>query len=199
MKQMLAFLAVVLLGLQPAFANVFPSMGVDAYVQAPKIRTYSASATPFTPYATPTDICALGGIATKVVKVYHVRVYGTQTTAGVNGFFLNKRSTYNTGGQTALTVVPHDSQTIASGADVAKFTIAPTTLGTLVGIVRGADVFTPAPGSTTSGGWYDFDFGPGTGTQPILLRSNEMLTVNFGAAAVPTGLVVSCEFNWTEE
>jgi hypothetical protein len=199
MKQMLAFLAVVLLCCQPAFSNLLPSMGVDAYVQAPKIRTYSASSNTFTPYATPSDICVLGGIATKVIKVYHVRVFGTQTSAGVNGFFIIKRSTYNTGSQNSLTAVPHDSQTIAAGADIAQFTAAPTSLGTLVGVVRGADVFTPAPASTTSGGWYDFDFGPNTGVQPILLRANQMLAVNFGGAAVPSGLVMSCEFSWTEE
>ena len=200
MRNILALLLFILLGVQPAFANILPSMGVDAYNQAPKIRTYTATLFPtVAPYVLAQDICAIGGLSTKVVKVHHVRVYLTQTTAGVNGLFLVKRSSASVGAQKAISAVPHDSQTIAAGADVTNFTAAPSTTGTLVGIVRGADVFTPAPASTTTGGYFDFDFGPSTGTLPMILRANEFLALNFGGLTIPTGLVLSCEFNWTEE
>lgn len=167
-------------------------------VSAPTTATYSATMVPIAPYATPTDLCVLGTNSSTLIKVFHVRVWGTQTTGGVNGFFLVKRRAFDTfAANTAMTVVPHDSYVQPSGADVTFLTAAPT-VGTSLGVVRGADVFVAAPaGLGTS--LFDFDFGPSTGVQPIILHQNEMLALNFAGVAVPSGMKISCEFNWTEQ
>jgi hypothetical protein len=185
----------------PSFAGIFPNIGVDAYVQAPLVRAYSTESLFQAPYATPTDLCMLANTSGSgiTIKVLHVRVLSTQTTAGVNGFWVVKRSTQDGAVSTTMTVVPHDSNLAASGADVLNFTAAMQTTGTLVGIIRGADVFTPPPASTTSGGIYDFDFGPGSGSAPLYLHNTEMIALNFQGVAVPSGMKYACEFNWTEE
>lgn len=166
----------------------------------PLNATYSASATVFSPYATPTDLCEIGGVKDKIVKVFHVRVYGTQTTGGVNGFFLIKRSSYNSTVSTTIqqmTSVPHESYSPAAGADIIV-SIGAQTLGTQVGVIRGADVFTAAPAGLGNS-YFDFSFGPETGVQPVVLHQNEMLALNFGSAAVPSGMKISCEFMWSEQ
>lgn len=180
------------------FLSLIP-MGANAAweVVAPYVASYSASAAVFTPYATPSDLCAIGGSTAVTIRVYHVRVWGTQTTGGVNAFFLVKRSTYSAGPNTPLTPIQHDSYIVAPNADLMTFLSAPSTIGKTVGIIRGSDVFTAAPAGLASS-YFDFDFGLASGVQPIVLHANEMLALNFGNIAVPAGMKISCEFNWTE-
>lgn len=163
--------------------------------------TYSAGSTAVVPPATPTDICTITGSATKTVKVTRVEVSSTQTTAGINSWFLVKRSAANTGGTASgtFTRVPHDSAQGAATATTLAYTANPAGLGALVGIVRVAHLLSPAPGGTTApnqlwnfdgGDWFD---------KPIFLRGiTEVLAINFNGAALPTGLSVNCNFQWVE-
>jgi hypothetical protein len=183
-------------------ALLFP-LGVNAYweVGAPLKDTYEAGTdlTYSTLYSTsPTDFCVIGGSPGKVVKVYHARIWGSQTTGGINQFFLVKRSAYDGfSTNTPLVVTAHDSRSPQAGADVTILNAAPT-LGTQIGVIRGADVFTAAPAGL-SNSIFDFDFGPNTGVQPVILLPKEMLAVNFNKNPIPAGFNFFCEFNWTEE
>jgi hypothetical protein len=178
-------------------------------VTAPYTASYSASTDAFTPYATPQDLCVLGNPGNSVTfRVFHVRVWGTQTTGGINNFFIIKRRAFDTfAANSDLTVINHDSFSIASSADVTVLTAAPITTGQKwgpyngtggTGIVRASDVFIAAPGGLANS-YFDFDFGPNSGTQPVILHANEMLALNMNGIAVPSGQAISCEFNWTEQ
>lgn len=182
----------------PITAGAIDSVGIVAPIEA----TYTASAAFFTPYATPTDICSLAAGNSQTsspsrLRVYHVRIWGTQTTAGINNFFLVKRSAPNTGGtSSAIAAITHDSHYPASLATVLKWTAAPT-LGATVGTVKSAAIgFNLPAGSTNSG--FDFDFGPNTGALPLILYPGESVSINFAGAAVPSGMSMSCEFHWAE-
>lgn len=167
----------------------------EVYIKAPTNQTFSASAVLFTPYATAQDVCTI----TSGLKmwVYRVRLWGTQTTVGVNSWYLLKRSAADTGGALSpLTTVPRDSKRLLSFATVSKVTAAPTP-GTLIGTITGNAIASLAPGGAGNS-FYDFEFGPTTGVQPIVLYPNETLALNFGGAAIPTGMSVSCEFTWSE-
>lgn len=168
----------------------------------PKRVTYTANRAGIIPPATPTDICKISGSATKTVYVTGVRLSSTQTTAGINTFFLIKRSADDTGGTRALmTIVPHDSQSAASGASVASFTANPTA-GTLVGLLRAIHVLSPAPASVvpSDGRSVIYSFNSDDRVQPVTLRgTGETLAISFNGAALPTGLSVACGMDWFEE
>lgn len=162
--------------------------------------TYSAGSTAVVPPATPTDICTITGSANKTIKVTRVELSSTQTTVGINSWFLVKRSTADTGGTFAgtFTRVPHDSMQGAATATTLAYTANPTT-GTLTGIIRVAHLLSPAPGgSTAPDNVWNFDGGDWF-SKPIFLRgTGEVLAINFNGAALPTGLSVNCNFEWAE-
>lgn len=201
MKILMALFSVLtfLIGCDPAFAYMKASQAVEAQIMAPQTNTYSAESLYFNPPATPTDLCVISGVSGKLVTVHHVRVTGTQTTGGVNGFFLIKRSTADSLTGTALTAVPHDSYFVAAGADIMNYLANPASLGTSLGVLRSADVFTAAPAGLANS-YFDFDFGPMSGVQPIVLHSAaETLALSFQGAALPSGLKIACDFTWTEK
>ena len=149
------------------------------------------------PYATPSDICMIGNPTTGLMTVSHIRVSGTQTTGGSAGFFIVKRSSLDTCVENTLTSVGHESRS-NSYSDIQWCTGAPT-LGTYIGTLRATDVVIPAPGGTSVSGVYDWDFGPNSRVQPMILHQNEMVAVNFAGMAVPTGFQMVCEFTWQEQ
>lgn len=160
--------------------------------------TYAASIDYFTPYATPTDVMTIGGSASKTVKIHKIILSGTQTTAGINKWYLIKRSTADTSGtSSAATIVPLDSTSAAATGTVKKWTAAPTIAGT-VGTIRTLSVLAPAPASVSSADLVLFD-DMHTG-QPIVLRGTaEEVALNFNGAAVPSGMSISPTVYTTEE
>lgn len=161
--------------------------------------TYSAAINSLTPPATPTDMVTITGSATKTVKILRIELSTTQTTAGINTFFLVKRSTANSAGtSSAGTAVPHDSTNAAATATVLAYTANPT-LGSAIGNVRATKVLTPAPASlATAVQVWEFD--GVSGGQPVVLNgTSQVLALNFNGAALPTGLNVNCTITWTEE
>lgn len=169
-------------------------MPVDAGLR----QTFAASIDYYGPAATPTDIVSIAGSATKVIKILRVALSSTQTTAGVNKWYLIKRLAANTGGTAAAaTAVPLDSNNSAATATVNKIT-ANQTVGTAVGTIKTISGLSPAAASVAAGEVVLFDQAL-TG-QPIVLRgAAEVLAVNFAGAAVPTGLSAAYNIIWTEE
>lgn len=182
-------------------ALIFPLNAHAVWEVVPPLwAAFSASSALFTPYATPTDVCMLGNPnGASTIRVSQIRVWGSQSTAGTNAWYIIKRSTLDGVGSnsSALTAVNHDALVVAPGADILKITAAPAALGTSLGTLRGADVFAPQS-SSAQNGIYTFDFAFDQGVNPIVLHKNEMIALNFNGAAVPTGMVVSCEFTWAE-
>ena len=162
--------------------------------------TYSAATGSFTPPATPTDMFIINGSATKTIKISQIIISTTQTTAGVNVFFVVKRSTANTGGTSVSeTLVPYDSQDTAATGTAKHYTANPT-VGTAVGTIRSPKLWSAdASGANSGMSIYTFDF-QRLNEQGMTLRGvAEGLAVNFNGAALPAGLSVNISVTWTEE
>src|SRR5689334_4986236 len=128
---------------------------------------YSAGILSLAPAASATDIFTITGSASKTIRVVEIALIGTQTTAGVVGIQLVKRSTANSAGtSSAPTVVPHDSASAAGTATVLAYTANPTT-GNLVGVVRATREVWLAPASVANAPRNPFTLYNGL---PIVLR-----------------------------
>src|SRR5204863_4895248 len=96
--------------------------------------TYGASITGLVVAASATDIFAITGSATKIVRITRLRISGVRTTGTDTDIQLIKRSTANTGGtSTNPTKVAYDSNDPASTATINAYTANPTGLGTAIG------------------------------------------------------------------
>jgi hypothetical protein len=161
---------------------------------------YGVSTQAFTPPATPTDVATIIGSATKTIRVTRLELSTTQTTAGVNTWFIIVRSAADTGGTSATpTIVPLDSNNAAVTSVVRSYTANPTGLGAAVGTLRATRILSDATG-TTAQTVYTFDFTNSGLSSGIVLRGvAQTLALNFGGAALPVGLSVSVNFEWSEE
>lgn len=163
--------------------------------------TYFAASGPFTPPATPTDVWVMQGSASKTIRILSLLISSTQTTGGVNTWYLIKRSTANTGGTSvAANQVPSDSTNPAGTVTVQHYTANPT-VGSAVGTCSVQRSFSPAAAGLASdrmdllvsGGTSFFD-------QPLTLRgTSQGLALNFNGAALPAGLSVAITCVWIEE
>jgi hypothetical protein len=164
--------------------------------------TYAATSGTLTPGTTPTDIVTLTGSATKTIRVLKFDISSSQTTLGVNTWFLIKRSTANTGGtSTTSTAVPFDSNDAAATATFRNYTVNPTSLGTAVGTIATLKLVSdPTVGGTPSQVVYTYDFTDNGTAQGIVLRgTTQVFALNFNGAALPAGLVINVNIVWTEE
>lgn len=164
--------------------------------------TYSAATATFTPPATPTDFFIINGSATKTVRIISLLFTCTQTTAGINNFYLIKRTSANSGGTAvATTIVKNDSSDAAATAVCQHYTANPTT-GSSSGFVKTLKLLTPAPASLVTGITYELIYQDTRGyPKPITLRGTaEGLAINFQGAALPTGMAgMAVSATWTEE
>lgn len=164
--------------------------------------TYSFSTGAYTPPATPTDTAGICGSSTKTVRVYNIRLSGSQTTAGINRFHLVKRSAADTGG-TAVngTATTHDTNDAATTVGFLGHYTANPTLGATVATPRSDLVGVPATASALTQMVHEFymdaEF---IGTKPITLRGTaQCLYINFGGIALPAGSSWSSDWTYTEE
>ena len=189
-----------------AISNTFQFQHVNAlgaaavYLESSNKAAYKATITPVTPPATPTDIVTLYGSATKTVRITKITLGSTQTTPGINDWYLVKRSTANTGGtSTTITSVPLDSTFPAATAVMRRYTANPTALGTLVGNLSIENILSPSASPTTAATNYaphTWDFT----NNPLVLRGvTEGVAINFNGAALPPGLSVNIVITFTEE
>lgn len=150
----------------------------------------------FTLPANPTDVAIIVGSATRIVKVFRIILNTSQSTLGFNVWQIIKRTSPNSGGTlVALSSVPYDSLDPAATAVASAYTVNPTSLGVASGVCLRANICSPANTSVTADGVYVFDFA----NYPIILRgTNESMSINFGGAAKPTGLVADVTFIFDE-
>ena len=175
-------------------------MGKDLISIYKNKRCYAGVATGWAIPATPTDMVVLTGVANKTIRIIGIIVEGTQTTAGINKFFLIKRSTVDTTGTfVADTAVPHDSKDLASLASFGHYTANPGALGTAVGNVRVANLLNPAPASVVPSDKIIWLFDSINAEELVLRSATEQLALNFNGAALPAGLTLNVTFIWIEE
>jgi hypothetical protein len=163
--------------------------------------TYSYSNPSFVIPATPTDIITIEGSASKTIAITRVWISTIQTTAGVNSWYLAKRSTAWTGGvHVAGVAVPHDSSDPAGSAVVGHWTTLFTGGGSLVGNVWGGRLDSPAPATAGIGGFVGtfIDFTRLYGKPHMLRGTGESLGINFNGAALPAGMTCLGGFTWFE-
>jgi hypothetical protein len=182
---------------EPLSLSTVGALRSEQFVSSANV--YSVGTGAFTPPATPTDVAIITGSATHTVYVTRIELSTTQTAAGVNNWFMIKRSTANTGGTSATpTLVPLDSNNPAATAVVRSYTANPTTLGTSVGNVRVTKVLSDSP-TTAFPPPYVFDFTNSGLCSGVVLRGvAQSLCLNFNGVALPGGLNVTVNFEWVE-
>lgn len=176
-----------------------PTFGLQTSQNTPQKATYSYATGFFTPVATPTDIVGINGSASKIIKIVRITLSSTQTTAGINNWFLLTRSTANTGSTpVAITPVVNDPNDPAATAVVVKYTATNPTTGSLVANVKAVSILTPAPATAINGDYVLLD--DEMVGKPITLRGiAQGLFLNFNGAAVPAGLSLNLNIVVTEE
>lgn len=150
--------------------------------------------------ATPTDLIQLLGSNSKIIRLSHMQIAADANAAGILAFYLYKRTTPNTGGVVAtINSISHDVEDGNASAVLQNYTTLPTPLGTGQ-IFRASSLALPA---ATSTGYPFFplvwDFGIRNGKMPTLRSANESICLNLGGQAVPAGLALWVDLEWTED
>ncbi len=164
------------------------------------ITTYSAgSGSVLVSTAGATDIWALQGSSSKIVRLQTLNVSGESSTNVIVDTLLIKRSSPDTGGVfTTPAIVPHDSTNPPATAVVRAYTTNPT-LGSTVGIVRGEHImFAGAAAPNLAINPLVFDFSLYDGQTPCLRGSSESFCINLSGAVMGAGNV-TVDAQWTEE
>jgi len=166
-------------------------------------NTFDAVPAAFTPGATPQDVVTIMSTGTKIISVTRFRFSTTQTTAGVNSWYLVRRMTPNYAGTFTYTTPVARNITginIPSTAVVQSYTANPTQTGVSMGFIRSSKVYSSVTTITTGSceqSVYDFD---DFQSNPIVLRGyGQVLSLNFNGAALPAGLSVTAALSWTEK
>lgn len=163
------------------------------------ISTYATAISGFAYAANGTDIFTIQGSNSKVIRIKHLSIDGTQTSTNIRTINLIKRSSQNTGGTSVLlTPTPYDSSNPTATATVRYYTANPTTLGTSPGIFHTEKLIIPSVGGTVEDALV-FSTIEATTMQDITLRSsNELLAVNM-AGVSSAGNSMNIDVVWTEE
>jgi hypothetical protein len=137
-------------------------------------NTYEANISGITVPALPTDLACLE-VTSGSVQVIGVIVNGHAAVSVTASVQIIKRSTLNTGGTpTTFTPVPRKTGMAASTVTLKAYTVVPTPLGTLVGIVDEEDALIVAAASTTGGNPARFDFSQGS---PLTISGTEAICI----------------------
>lgn len=159
--------------------------------------TYSVGVIGFLLVATLTDFWAIIGSATKTVRVTRIVISGIATAAASLGTQLIKRSTANTGSTPVDPAIPpHDSGDAAASAIVRTYTATNPTTGTSVGVFGAETLNLGAPGAA---GRIEWNFTTRNSKAGVLRGIAQSLNLNWAAAAVPAGTLLSIQAEWTEE
>ena len=157
----------------------------------------------YSPGTAPTDVWLLNGEIGKIVELLSINLTCTQTTAGVNSWFIIKRSAANTGGTSTIARgSPKDNIQGVSRALVNIYTANPTP-GAAVGTVWSGKINCPAPGTAgiqpQQSAGFTINFLDIFG-QPLTLNGiAEGIALNFNGASLPTGLSICVASQWTSE
>ena len=145
---------------------------------------------------------SISGSSTKTIRIQKFRATFTVATGAVYADLVLKKTSAATsaGTATALTKVPHDSNSAASTVNACNFYTVLATAGTLVGVVDGFMAFAPLTGTVAT---FDqpitLEWTAKTESEAIVLRGTaQCLEASFGTTTTnaPT---IHMQIVWTEE
>ncbi len=172
------------------------TVGIPAVNTEGAKATYSVGVAAFTPVATATDFWTLVGSATKVVRLLRLSISGIATSAISSDIELIKRTTADSGGTSAQpTIGQHDSNDAAPTAVVNTYSVNPTT-GTGGGVMRAAKLNL---GATGAAGKIEWDFTTRNGKGLVLRGIAQAYALNFLGAAIPSGMLIDVDCEFSEE
>lgn len=187
-----------------AGASAERSYMVNALGMGTGLPTYSAIISPYTAYATPTDMYCLIGSASKTIVPVFFGMFAVATAASLISVDWVKRSTLNTAGTpTNATNSSFDTNNAASTAVLRSYGAAPGALGTSQGILNTQTaLISAATGNPTSVQMYGLIGGIISSDcyqTPVILRgATECLCCNFRGAALPAGFSATLLAQWIE-
>ena len=159
-------------------------------------RTYSCGTGGFTPVATATDFLTIVGSASTTVRVTRIAISGFATSAITEEIFLIVRTTADSAGtKTSPTIAQHDQNDAAATAVVNLYSGNPT-LGSSGGILRQAKLNC---GATGAAGTIVWDFTTRNSKGIVLRGIAQNLCLNYNGAAVPSGMSLAIDVEFSEE
>lgn len=173
-------------------------------LDANTVATYAFAITGLAPAASATDIFAIGGSASKVIRIMRVVVSASSNSAvaATNDLQLIFRSGGTQSAGTAGTPVLYDTNDPAVAATVYTYTSNPASVGTSLGVIYSAKL-TPTLSPYTA---TDFptqapiivQFGI-TDSKPVVLRgATQFLAINLNATSMTGTASIDLHVEWTE-
>lgn len=161
--------------------------------------TYAAATSGLVAASSCTDLIAVGGSATKVVRIQEVRISGTATAAKTIDVLGILRSTANSSGtSTTLTAGKYHSGDAAATATVKAYTANPT-VGTAAGTIK-SDRYTVGAADTALPPVLVWDFRGRAGGRGLRLNGTaEGFSVNLNTLSPGAGNSFNVAVVWTEE
>lgn len=183
------------------YIGVSPVAWPNAYLGVSQVSaaTYSAAITGLAVAAAATDFWTITGSASKTVRLKRIQFSGVATAAAAVSFQLIKRSTADTGGtSTAPTVTSFDSNNAAGTATVNAYTVTPTGIGTLVGIIKALRATMTTAAGAIPQVPVIINFSDNDEQGLVLRGTAQQLALNLNGATV-AGLTLDIDVTWTEE
>ncbi len=170
--------------------------GIPAVNTEGSKATYSVGVKAFTPVATATDFWTIVGSATKTGRLLRLKITGVANAAISEDIQLIKRTTANSGGTAAQpAIMQHDSNDAAPTCVVNTYSVNPTT-GTGAGVGRSEKLNL---GVTGSAGSIEWDWTTRNGKGLVLRGIAEAYCLNYGGAAIPAGMLIDIDCEFSEE
>ena len=142
------------------------------------------------------QICGATGITTRITKL---AMGGKVGTAIALPYQIVRRTSADTGGQSAVAVgTPYDSTFVSASSVVTSWTDVPTALGTTLGSIIGTRLLGLSV-STTLASSDTNSYGTRPASALVLRSPTQCVAINFGTQTTITGNALDIEAEWTEE
>lgn len=177
----------------PAGAFITPAADNE-----PERNTYRAFAYNLAPTGAVNDLVALGGSATKLIRLKGIIVSGTATSATNVPIYIFKRTAVYTGGTpTAITRVAADTTDPASTASLVHYATAGATAG--AGTMLDGCRLNLAPAANGSIDRFLFQYTWQNDKAPNLRGVTEFIGIGLGGTSMPAGGALDVALVWSEE
>ncbi|NBV79045.1 MAG: hypothetical protein EBR62_04185 [Verrucomicrobia bacterium] len=174
------------------------NLSIPAADNEPERNTYRAFAFGLAPTGAVNDLVALGGSATKLIRLKGIIVSGTATAATNVPIYIYKRTAAYVGGTpTAITRVAADTTDPASTATLNHYATAGATAG--AGSMLDGCRLNLAPAANGSIDRFLFQYTWQNDKAPNLRGVNEFFAVGMNGTSFPAGGALDVALVWSEE
>ena len=174
------------------------NLSIPAADNEPERNTYRAFAYNLAPTGAVNDLVALGGSATKLIRLKGVIVSGTATAATNVPIYIYKRTAAYVGGTpTAITRVAADTTDPASTATLNHYATAGATAG--AGTMLDGCRLNLAPAANGSIDRFLFQYTWQNDKAPNLRGVNEFIGIGLNGTSFPAGGALDVALVWSEE